>query len=334
MKVKSSWKGQAAISFVNLEPNAPALTLVGDEGDLPLPIELRYADTARTFTVTAGEQFLIVQQGLDENNVPTTLFQDTLRLEAGTRYLYAITGRPDAPALLFATPVGQRQPRQAQVTNAHVRWVNVVPDTRITFAIDDTIVVQSLNPGQASSLQPITAGSYPVRIGSGLTSADSFITLAPFRRYSVYAFGSPNSLRIAVIEDSNVTFPSGTARVRLVQLGQPIDSNLDLGVAAYAGSAANIGFEVTPAAVGSAPVNVPFGVRRIITALPNTSSLAAQLAPGRYDFYIVDSATDGVIAFMPAVPLVERQAYEIVAANVPGEETVNIFALPYPPTTD
>jgi hypothetical protein len=326
--------GQASIAFVNLDPNNPVLTAVGDAGALPLPLEVRYASSPLPFTISAGEQLIIWQQAVNENNAADTLFQDMLNLEAGTRYLYVITGRTDSPALLFTSQVGERQPQPQQVLNSHVRWVNVVPDARITFALDDAIVAQSLNPGEASPLQPTAAGNYTLRIGSGLANAEAFISLEPFRRYSIYAFGKPDSLRIAVIEDSDVIFSSGTARIRLVQLGQPTDNNLDLGLAPHAGSAANPSFAVTPVAVGSLPISVPFGVRRVITALPNASSLAAQLSAGQYDFYMIDAATDGVIAFIPAAALAERQAYEIVAAHLPGEEGVNIFALSYPPTSD
>ena len=325
--------GEASITFVHLIPGIATIRSGGVDGVIQGQVELDYAVPA-TYVTNPGEQEFIWQQAFGDNS-GDPLFEASLTLQPNTEYLYLISNRPDAPALVFEHSVEmQTTTVQAEVTT-HVRWINAIPDSQISFALDDANQVSNLVYALGSDLQPVVAGDYSLQIASAAGSSSLIVTFDPYKRYSVYAYGSAANPQINITEDTDVNFPRETGRIRLVQIATDEEASLSLWFSAAQTDEINAAYAATPIPdTGGAPVNLPFGVRRLVTAVAGRASLAGQLPVGRYDFYVVDDATDGIIARLPAIPLEDGMAYEVIASRSQAANNPVFFVLGYPPASD
>jgi len=324
--------GEVSITFVNLIPGIDTIRSGGTDGVLQQPVELDYGFPTTVIT-TAGDQDFIWQPAFGQNS-GDPLFEGPLTLQANTEYLYLISNRSDAPALVFEHSVEPRTTTVQPQATTYVRWINAIPSSAITFALDDTSQVSGLAYATGSDLQPVVASAYSLTISSAEGSSNIPITLEPYKRYSVYAYGSAADPRINLVEDTDVTFPRETGRVRLVQVGRNEEETLSLWFAPTQSDEINAAYAATPIPDADVePVNLPFGVRRLVMALAGRASLAGQLPVGRYDFYVFDDAAESVIARLPAIPLEDGSAYEIVAVRTQNVDSPLIFVLDYPPVS-
>ncbi|MCA9910303.1 MAG: DUF4397 domain-containing protein, partial [Anaerolineae bacterium] len=179
--------GEASITFVHLIPGMDTIRSGGTDGVLQEPVELDYA-IPFTIITNAGNQNFIWQQAFGENS-GDPLFEESLTLEPNTRYLYLISNRSDAPALVFEERVEPEIEIVQQEATTSVRWINAISGSQLSFSLDDTTQASNLVYGTSSDLQAIVPGEFNALIGSAEGSSSHPITLDPYTRYSVYAYG-------------------------------------------------------------------------------------------------------------------------------------------------
>ncbi|MCC6613610.1 MAG: DUF4397 domain-containing protein [Anaerolineae bacterium] len=326
--------GEVSLTFIQLIPGVDTIRSGGTDGVLQEPVELDYA-IPTTVVTTAGDQSFVWQQAFGDNS-GDPLFDSALTMQPNTAYLYLITNRTDAPALVFDHPVEGESTTVQPETTTLVRWINAIPDTPLSFSLDDTVQVTNLAYATSSDLQAIVPNDYGLVLSNAEGSSSTPVTLEAYKRYSIYAFGSAADPQVAIIEDADVTFPVETGRIRLVNIGsRNEDDALSLWFAEASGDEVNAAYALTPVPdAANNPVNLPFGVRQLVVAVAGRASLAGQLHIGRYDFFVVDNANDGIIARLPAMPLEDGAAYEVVAVRAQGAPSPLFFVLDYPPASD
>ncbi len=327
--------GESSITFIHLIPGIDIIRSGGTDGVMQEPVELNYGQPV-TFITNAGEQQFIWQPALVGDNSGDPLFESNITLAPNTHYLYLATNRADAPAVVLEHTV-EVLPSTAQQeeTNTQVRWINAIPDSQLSFSLDDMLQVSDLDSASASDVQMIAGGDFNLLVTSAAGSSSTPVTLTPYHRYSIYARGDATVPQITIIEDTSMTFPSGAGRIRLVQISGSDSAALSLWFAPAQETLAetNDTFATTPVP-NDQTVNLPFGARRLVIAGADLASLAAQLPSGGYNFYVVDEAKTSIVASVPAVILEAGAAYEIVASWSQLATNPVFFALPYPTVSD
>jgi hypothetical protein len=327
-------EGRMSVTFINLYAGSERLSSYSLDGPLSENIDLRYADTPFTIIDDPGTQIFSWQSPAegDRREVAYRL-EDTRTFEANTRYLYIITGREDAPVLMFELPLEQRETRSALPDVAALRFVNTIPDTRATFAMNDEPLLEQLPGGSSSDLLPVAEATYNLTVSTGSATLTESVTLSAFNRYSIYAYGTDFDVRLLMIEDDSFVTNSTQGNLRFVNIGQPGEAIFDLGY--VVSPTGDINPEFVPGFVEGEPQSIPFGVQRIYRNVAvGTVSLVARLEPVVYDFYFIDSGLDGVVATLPGINLQAEQALEIVVVQSIEDERFDIFVLPYPTFSD
>lgn len=326
---------EARITFVSLYRDAEQIFANSLEGFTDTPLNLTYAQTPSTVIASAGTQTLSWYAYNGEDAAPTLLFEDAPVFDAGVNYLYIVTGRQDAPVLVFSQAVGERVTVQIEETTTRVRFVNAIPDTSASFSLNGEPAAFRIAYAAASELSPVLPGEYVLTVDTGAsTTGETTINLEGYTRYSLYAYGTAGDPRILLVEDDDVAFGSNTGRLRLVHVSTFGQRTLALGFADSPNPTINQDRAATPypASGDAQPLSVPFGVRRLVgDTLPNRASLIGQLPTGRYDLFLIDQDTNSLVGLLPGFDLQDRDAFEIVV--VYDDAGMNIFALPYPPSS-
>jgi hypothetical protein len=329
---------QTRVTFVNLYSNVLTLigrtdTTFGENG-----LILQHGASPPSFVISSGTVEITWVASANEDTQPTTLFTQTTEFQAGRNYLYVITGRPDAPTLLFSNPVIERTDASEESETASIRLVNALEEGAASFQLNDLSLAEDIAPRSGSGLIAVTPGDHNLFVYSATAGAFIEVTLDTYSRHSIYVSGSVNDPFLVIIQEREVTFAANTGRIRLVQLGRPGQSDtLALGFSAASANASGANVAVTPfpQTPGSQAVSIPFGVRELVRGVASgQASLMGQLPVGLYDFYIIDSASSSVIGLLPAFDLRNREAYEIVAAKSFADNSLTAFILPYPPASD
>ncbi|MCA9902896.1 MAG: DUF4397 domain-containing protein, partial [Anaerolineae bacterium] len=259
-------EGEASITFIHLIPGIDTIRSGGTDGVMQEPVELDFGQPT-TFTTIAGAQQFIWQPAFGDNS-GDPLFESNLTLAPNTRYLYLITNREDAPAVVLERTVEVlASAAQQEQATTQVRWINAIPDSQLSFSLGDTVQVSDLGFASASDIQMIVGGDFNLLVTSVAGSSSTPVTLTPYHRYSIYARGDAAAPQITVIEDPTLTFPPETGRIRLVQISGSDSASLSLWFAAAPETETNDTFSITPVPdPNDQPVNLPFGVRRLVIA--------------------------------------------------------------------
>ncbi|MDX2139657.1 MAG: DUF4397 domain-containing protein [Chloroflexota bacterium] len=327
-------EGRMSVTFVNLYAGAERLSSYSLDGPLSENIDMRYADSPFTIIDDPGTQIFFWQSPAEGGRREVAYrLEDTRTFEANTRYLYIITGREDAPVLMFELPLTERATRSALPDVAELRFVNTIPDTRATFALDDEPLLEQLPGGSSSDLVSVPQATYNLTVSTGSATLTESVTLSSFNRYSIYAYGTDFDVRLLIIEDDSFITNSNQGNLRFVNIGQQGEAAFDLG--SVVSPTGNLNPDAAPSYAEGEPQSIPFGVQRLYrnTAV-GTASLVARLEPVVHDFYFIDPARDGVVATLQGIDIQAGQAIEIVIVQSIEDERFNIFVLPYPTFSD
>jgi hypothetical protein len=315
---------RARITFLNVYPDAPQMRDNG-EGVITQPVTLAYGSAPLTLEILPGSQRFYWRPGIDQQR-EEELF-DPRDFAAGTSYLYILTGREDAPALVFERQVAPPTTTAAPSDFGVVRWVNVIESAALTFTLDDSPHVSSLAYTQ-QSVTEITAENHLISVISGTSrSQETLLEVRAFAQYSVFAYGSPQDPQILVIENERFSAREGAARVRLAHVAPvPGQRTLSMAYSPAAADFVNTAFAATPSVGGA--TSLPFGANTLVRRTPAGGvSLSAQLSAGRYDFFVLDDSANGVISTIPSVELLSGTAYEIVAVQSLFGQEITVIML-------
>jgi hypothetical protein len=314
----------AAVTFLNVYPNAPQLRNNG-EGVIQQDIELLYADNPLSIEFSQGDESFYWRPGLNSANERE--YFDPRTFMGGSSYLYILTGREDAPALVFERQLPAPEVRTAVDETIAVRWVNAIEGASLVFALDAIPQVDNLAFATTETSQ-INPGSYILTVATGAgRSQDIVLDLASFQPLSIYAYGSVDDPQVIIVDEQ--TAPGinlDIARLRMTYLA-PLSTNrsFSLAYATAPQATANNAFAPTYAEESS---NLPFGADMFLQrATAGTTTLAGQLPTGTYDLYLVDDLQDSVIAVIPAAPLAGDTFYELIVVQSVFSDDISLIVL-------
>jgi hypothetical protein len=322
--VQAIASNETVLTLINLYSGSPSLRAIASEGIIQDTLDIAYGARPITLTLPSGEN-TFVWGTPDEEEM--TQFSDTRTFAAGVHYLYVLTGREDAPVIVFEHPVAASGSASAIAEVAEVRWVNMLENAVVSFSLDDVRQAQSLAFREIENAE-IAQGNYSLTVETSAGSSSTPFTAQAFRRYSIYVYGTAETPLVTIIEDDPITVEAGSTRVRLIHLGAAGSSPLSMGYAANPTSALNLEQMATPV-VGQA-LTLPGGVSLLIRATEGgTASLAGRLAANTYDFYIVNDNAGGVVSTLTGIALADGAIIEIVAVRSTTSDVLSVFGLPY-----
>jgi hypothetical protein len=317
----------ASITFVNLYAGAAALRAVAGEGVVQETVDLPYASSPVRLTISAGENNFTWSTPGAPDEEGALQFNDERTFEAGFHYLYILTGRSDAPVLVFERQV---EIEEAVVINedAQVRYINTIEGTNATFSIQDT-EVSGIGFAEDSDFGGVAEGDYTVVVNTGAGSANLPVSLQAFSRYSIYAFGTPETPALAIVQNDEMIVEDDNARVRLVQVAPPGGAPMSLAFFANPTAQVNAAMVATPST--GEIYDLPGGLRPIVGGtIPGEHSISARIDAGLYDFFVLDDMMGGVINTLNGIRVNNGEALEIVAVRLTTSSGVAVFAMEYP----
>lgn len=322
----------SAITFLNAYPGARRVRNNG-EGIIDRPVELDYASTPLSLETLSGGERFYWRETPDPESDSNEIF-DPREFDGGTSYLYILTGREDAPALLFERSLPPPTVQEELVEEITVRWVNTIPDSAVTFTLDDIAEVERLGEAGQSVTQ-VATGSHLLTVvtGAGRSQARAVEFGSP-GRWSIYAYGTEADPQFQVIADAlPAALNEDIARVRLTYVApEPSQRTLTLAFSPSVSGIANPRYEATPSS-GEATF-LPFGAETLVQRTgAGATSLAGQVPASTYDFYIIDDQQDGVIVTIPGAVMVPNTAYEIVAVQSLFNSDVEVYVLQVQPSS-
>ncbi len=323
---------QSTITFLNAYPNADQMRNSG-EGIIDQRIELPYGIPVTIDTLAGNEQFYWRES--PEPVGSTTEFFDPRDFAGGTSYLYVLTGREEAPVLVFerAVPLEDTTPATILET-ATVRWINTIPGAAVTFTLGDAAQVENLAYGQ-QQISAVPSGSYLLSVASGASRSQATVAeFAGFDRVSIYSFGTVEDPYLLLVEDeTSPTLNEDMARLRLTYIAPlSTERSLTLAFSPSSSDAMNSAFEAEASEGG--PTDLPFGAQTLVrrTAAGQTS-LAGQLLAGNYDLYLIDDLLGRVVLTIRAAPLEGNTLYEIIAVQSLFSAEVSVLAVEVQPSS-
>lgn len=304
----------SAIVFFNAYAGVPQVRNNG-EGVIDEPIELPFAGTPLSLETLAGSERFYWREAPDPVGGGEEIF-DPREFVGGTSYLYILTGREDAPALVFERDLPPPAITEARIEETSVRWINTIPDTAVTFTLDDIAEVERLGTTDQSITQ-VASGSYllTVATSAGRNQAQP-IEVNSVDRLSIYAYGTDTDPQFQIVEAAPpAALNEDISRVRLTYVApESSPRTLTLAFSPSVSGIVNPSFEATPS-VGEA-TDLPFGAERLVQRTgAGATSLAGQLPAAAYDFFIIDDQLEGVISTIPGAVMEPNTAYEIIAVQ-------------------
>lgn len=323
----------SAITFFNALPGAARMFNNG-EGVINQPIELSYAGASVTVETRAGEQRFYWRPTTIPTDEPLEEIFDPREFVGGTSYLYILTGREDAPVLVFNRTLTPSTAAETPREETSVRWVNTIAGASVTFTLDDDAAADQLEIAR-QSISQIAIGRYRLTVATGEgRSEEQLLDIRQSERLSIYAYGTAEDPYVQVVADNPpASLNEDIARVRLTYIAPAsTQRTLTLAFAPSVSGISNRDYRATPSSGGA--TFLPFGAQRLVqrTAAGSTS-LAGQLPAGSYDFFIIDDQREGVILTIPGAVMAPNTAYEIIAVQSLFSSDIEVYVIQVQPSS-
>ncbi len=344
----------ARVTFVNTLAETPRLASSINNGALTLPV-LNYGDIARPVDVPTGSAYTFYWNAAaaDESAASLEIAQDIV-FEAGYSYLYLITGR--VPPVILSERVGMpaqasapppdTTPTPVPARPTYVSAVNAAFESGpLTVLVNDTLLAERLDYGDASPAQPAASGVFTVEVRSAESSEPLFQDKVVFDTGVSYTlvvlgYGLERTLVLPIPEPAAATGDAPLARLINVSAGAPINLGLAYAAgAAPAGTASRFSSPPQTSALSGTPVtptyrqSIGFGVQPVPNAdsvPPGSASAPGLLPAGMWDLLLLDADAAAVAAFIANVNLQPGQRYDVYALQQPGSPIVQGFVIPVP----
>lgn len=199
------------------------------------------------------------------------------------RYLVA----PIAVAFIALGSLAGTHVARAQTANTgQVRVVHMSPGApNVDVLVDGKVAIQNLAFKQASPYAALPAGSHQVAVAAaGKDDQPLLTTTLPVdagKSVTVVAVGTPDQLKLQVVQDDNTPPPSGQAKVRIFH-ASPDAGPVDVGVAGGPTLIQNLAFPnasnylTVPAGTYNVQVRAA-GTQNVALDLPNTKLDSGQI---------------------------------------------------------
>lgn len=333
---------EARLAFLNTLPDVPRITLLTGSGTLPDIRNINYGEVPKaTSVVSQTITFRISGTSTTGENRSSTVEQsEELQLQAGTSYLYLITGQSDNQPVILSREVGTREgtakpDNEVQSSAARVRFINATTTgAAIDFSVNNSSASSALPYAQASEFSEVAAESATISVSANGTSLSEPIdmTFEHDSRYTIVAYNTgPETIRLLIIPDTGIIANSQIPHLRLINVSSEAGTEFAL---AYSESPEETEAAGIPAIAPKAPDlrrSIPFGMFRIMSDVDSGNASNAILMPeGRFDVSIVDSELLQIGATISGISLTGNSHYDIVAYEETGTQRIQAFAVLYP----
>lgn len=249
---------------------ATAVDVVPDAGGSPIATNVRYRDSTPFLTQPSGTPIVVL---IDPN---------AFTLAPGQRLsVFAIGDGTNQPVRALVVP--------AEASSARVRLAHAAPfatgTATATVTLNNTVVTNALNFGQATPYSNVPAGVYQARIYAGTSATgtpvfDRVVVFLPNTNYTAVAIGRNTTtypIDVLLLTDDPTRPPPGQARLRIVHaapFAPTVDGNQVHIVSTTGGPPLVTGLDYAEVAgYLTVPAATPFNLRLVSALAPGTTIL-------------------------------------------------------------
>lgn len=329
----------ARFIFVHTLPTVPMVRIGQGSAlrdDIP---EILYGRFSAPVLMPQGSSLLFWRDFTNRQEGDVVERVDNFIVEAGRTYLYTLTGRTDAPPIVFSDPVGIDEslaniPIDATPSfdQAKIRLVNVIDQfITVNVVIDNNAVPIPLAYGSSSAVLPLPNTTFHINVqaqDTGFTIRADTVSLPSLDTYSLFIYGDVSGLYFLPVQDPDEIGQSSQPSLRMINLTRDQRHFFHMALTAASDPSA------PSVAAGienwlTVPEDVPFAINSIAG---NTASGFGFVAPGTQDIMLIDVATSKVAQLIRSFTFVGGQHYDIIAYQYSGTgiPEVRAFVVPYP----
>jgi hypothetical protein len=322
-----------SVPTLHLETSGGPLSQIPDRGFGEPPIQALLGSGTHTFYLT--------RTGNPDENLTVETIQN-VELEAGTSYLFLITGRDDNQPVILSEDVGvdetlsqdlSEQPLESAANaQAQIHFINAITNQiPLDFRLNDSIVA-NVTYGQGSEFVTAAAGAATITVtseGSDIVLQVVDDTLESGEHYTVVAYGTDeNDVRLMLISDAALIFDGRSPYLRLINVSLSNDVSIGLGFSTQ---------DPTPQPGVTIEPNqdlrrsIPGGIQQLVeNILGGTVSPVILMPTGIFDMEILDTATNQLATTVLNVNLEADRHYDIIAYEEQDTTRILAFVVQYP----
>lgn len=335
----------ARMVFIHAMPTAPRLVVESASGETLNVGELAFGQASDAIPLDVNTYSLLWKPARDPANSDSVAALDTT-LQAGSNYLYIITGDPEPLLVVDTVGSAERTPEpadllaetptdQPRVEQTRIRFINAVTGN---FALEFWVGANPLATGiayaQGSDAIAITPGfqTLSARIPGNpaiLASREGDFVFGA--RYTVIARGtSPEDMVLVIITDAIFTSDEG-ASLRLINL--TLDGDFRMGLAYVLTNAvqANASNQSSPRQPNEERLSLPLDSQTLTNDVPAlTASVQVSAPVGIANLYLIDTLQGLSGATVTDFALQAGTFYDVIAFKQTNALSMLAFILPYP----
>jgi hypothetical protein len=333
---------KARVIFLNTLPNAPK---VQAQANIEFNLVANYGILTNSGELNSGELSLTWYEYENGNIVGEPLeYQASVALNAGSEYLYILTGRSDLPAFTIEQTVGVQPPTASELialgtpqVASYFYAINAVEGLTINVSMDDIPLATNLasRTGNSSTIIPESEHTFTAnRVDTGELIARLTAPIETAKSYAAVVYGrAETGYQILLIGEDIMDNPANVPTIRLINASQ---IGTSMGVGLFASTGNNPPFPDFNAPVdpitGFVPsrTSLPIGLKRIfkdVLSLTASQTLFLFDAEGLQDIYTIDVATTQASNILPSFVFEAGKHYDIVALQDPTSGIVTTYVV-------
>ncbi len=259
---------------------ATAVDVVPDAGGAPIATNVRFRDSTPFLTLPSGTPIDVEVRFAGTNVV--LIDPNAFTLAPGQRLsVFAIGDGTNQPVRALVVP--------AEAESARVRLAHAAPfatgTATATVTLNDQVVTNALNFGQATPYSNVPAGVYQARIYAGTSATGTpvfqgVVLFLPKTNYTAVAIGRNTAtypIDVLLLTDDPTRPPLGQARLRIVHaapFAPTVDGNQVHIVSTTGGPPLVTGLDYAEVAgYLTVPAATPFNLRLVSALAPGTTIL-------------------------------------------------------------
>lgn len=331
--------GNARIQFVHALPGVDFIEIGMDGSALPEIPPIAYGQTSASFEYVEATLNLFARIPQTDTVVELA---DNYLLDSARSHLFVVTGRTDSNPIAFSDPVDVDFDLEDTLTDdpdrlpSGIRVLNLIhtqPPINVRF--NDRLVVESLLFTGQSEFIEVVAEGVTVTVTDARDESVLLTQTLPIpdsNPYSLFVYGEPGRMRLAIYSDANLILSSETPSLRFINLTLDVDHSFALALGVATDPLEFPSISGTPADPANRPT-VPFGVDNLTGAV-FSGGISAQtflFEPQVRDIVIAD-ADNRLAARIRSVDFEAATLYDIIAYewDTRPVSSVFVYIIPYP----
>jgi hypothetical protein len=333
---------KARVIFINTLSSAPKAQA---QANIDFNLVANYGVLTDGGEINSGELSLTWYKYENGTAVGETLeYQASVALNAGSEYLYILTGRSDLPAFTIEQTVGVQPPTASELialgtpqVASYFYAINAVEGLTINVSMDDIPLANNLASRTGNSATIIPEGEHTFtanRIDTGELIARLTAPIEPAKSYAAVVYGrAETGYEILLISEEIMDNPANAPTIRLINASQV---GTTMGVGLFAAASNNPPFPDFNAPIdpvsGFVPsrTSLPIGLKRVltdVTSLTASRTLFLFDVEGLQDIYTIDAQVAQASNILPSYVFEAGKHYDVVALQDPISDIVTTYVV-------